>query len=99
MPWSNSIGYGAIEPGPVVRMNASADGRVTVSNANGALTVAYAADPAVRPGVVSITHGHVDANPGYLTSGATDIDPLTAMPRVSGLEVDLSQDTDRPPSG
>jgi anaerobic selenocysteine-containing dehydrogenase len=98
MPWSNSISYGAIEPGPVVRMNGPAGGHVTVSTANGTLTAAYAADPAVRTGVVSITHGHVDANPGHLTSSWTDIDPLTAMPRVSGLEVDVTVDTDPPPS-
>ena len=46
-----------------------------------------AADPTVRAGVVSITHGHLDENPGDLTSGDIDVDPLTAMPRVAGLEV------------
>ena len=39
-----------------------------------------ASDPTVRDGVVSITHGHADANPGDLTSGDVDVDPLTAMP-------------------
>jgi anaerobic selenocysteine-containing dehydrogenase len=98
MPWSNSVAYGAIAPGPVVRTNGTADGQLTVSTANGALTAAYAADPAVRAGVVSITHGHADANPGNLTSGDAGIDRLTAMPRVAGLEVDVTLDTDpRPP--
>jgi hypothetical protein len=45
------------------------------------------ADPAVRDGVVSITHGHPDANPGDLTSGNEAVDELTAMPVVSGLPV------------
>jgi hypothetical protein len=44
----------------------------------------------VRAGVVSMTHGHPAANPGDLTSDTTDVDPLTAMPRASGLEVRVS---------
>jgi anaerobic selenocysteine-containing dehydrogenase len=99
MPWSNSISYGAVEPGPVVRMNGTADGRVTLTTEHGEMTAEFAADPAVRAGVVSITHGHVDANPGNLTSGEVGVDPLTAMPRVSGLEVDVTVDADaRPPT-
>jgi hypothetical protein len=39
---------------------------------------------------VSMTHGHLDANPGNLTSGDAGIDQLTAMPRVSGLEVRIT---------
>jgi anaerobic selenocysteine-containing dehydrogenase len=87
MPWSNSVAYGAIAPGPVVRMNATADGRVTVSTEHGEVTTAFVTDPAIRPGVISMTHGHLAANPGNLTSGADGIDRLTAMPRVAGLEV------------
>ena len=36
---------------------------------------------------MSITHGHPDENPGDLTSGDIDVDALTAMPRVAGLDV------------
>ena len=50
-----------------------------------------APDETVRPGVVSITHGHPGENPGDLTSGDNDVDPLTAMPRVSGLEVRIEK--------
>jgi len=32
---------------------------------------------------------HPDANPGDLTSSTDGIDPLTAMPRVAGLDVPL----------
>ncbi|MDQ1436219.1 MAG: hypothetical protein QOF59_3035, partial [Actinomycetota bacterium] len=90
MPWSNSIAYGAIAPGPVVRMNATADGRVTVATEHGEITAAFTADPTMRAGVVSMTHGHLEANPGNLTSGGADIDQLTAMPRVAGLEVHIT---------
>jgi len=64
-------------------------GVVTLSTDHGRVTTAFAADPTMRDGVVSITHGHVDANPGNLISGHITVDPLTAMPRVAGLEVDV----------
>jgi hypothetical protein len=40
---------------------------------------------------VSITHGHPDENPGDLTSNDIAVDSLTAMPRVSGLDVRVSR--------
>jgi anaerobic selenocysteine-containing dehydrogenase len=95
MPWSNSVAYGAIAPGPVLRMNATADGRVTVATAHGEVTAEFTADPTMRAGVVSMTHGHAEANPGNLTSGDVGIDQLTAMPRVSGLEVRITPDAER----
>jgi anaerobic selenocysteine-containing dehydrogenase len=94
MAWSNSIAYGKVAPGPVVRMNFGSDATradlVTLSTEHGNLTAAYVADPTVRDGVVSITHGHADANPGNLTSGHVAVDPLTAMPRVAALDVDVT---------
>jgi anaerobic selenocysteine-containing dehydrogenase len=94
MAWSNSVAYGPAEIGPVVRMNASAlaadvteSGIVALATAAGAIATAFTDDPAVRGGVVSMTHGHTDANPGDLTSGDVAVDPLTAMPRVAGLDV------------
>jgi anaerobic selenocysteine-containing dehydrogenase len=103
MAWSNSIAYGRVAPGPVVRMNPGDDaargGVVTLSTDHGRVTAECLADPAVREGVVSITHGHVDANPGNLTSGDDAVDSLTTMPRVAGLEVDVARvDADTPPS-
>ena len=83
--------------GPVVRMNPAAErdegprGLVTLATDHGRVTAAFVADPTVREGVVSMTHGHADANPGDLTSGDVAVDPLTAMPRVAGLEVDVTR--------
>jgi hypothetical protein len=91
MPWSNSVAYGAADPGPVMRVAPGHSEALTLTTKNGTLTTAAAADPAVRAGVVSITHGHTEANPGRLTSSVDDVDPLTAMPRVSGLEVELRE--------
>jgi anaerobic selenocysteine-containing dehydrogenase len=91
MPWSNSVAYGAVAPGPVVRMHPGAapvrGATVTLVTDNGRIDAELLADPAVREGVVSITHGHPDANPGDLTSGDEAVDELTAMPLVSGLPV------------
>ena len=56
---------------------------------HGSLRAALAVDPGVRPGVVSVTHGHDGASPGRLTSRLDDVDPLTAMPHASGVPVSL----------
>jgi len=90
MAWSNSIAYGANATGAVVRMHPDAvpaTGTVDLSSPHGRATATVAADANVRAGVVSMTHGHAAANPGDLTSGHESVDELTAMPRVSGLEV------------
>jgi anaerobic selenocysteine-containing dehydrogenase len=95
MAWSNSVAYGASPTVPVVRMHPddAAGGPVDLATDHGRITANVAADATVRAGVVSISHGHADENPGDLTSEATDIDPLTAMPRASGLEVRMTPRT------
>jgi hypothetical protein len=95
MAWSNSVAYGKVAPGPVVRVNLGAEqtdtGLVTLASDHGELTATYVADQNVREGVVSVTHGHRDANPGALTSGDVGVDALTAMPRVAGLEITVTR--------
>jgi hypothetical protein len=59
---------------------------VALATDHGELTTRFEPDSKVREGVVSITHGHPDENPGELTSSDVGVDRLTAMPRVSGLE-------------
>ena len=46
-------------------------------------------DENVRTGVVSVTHARGINSPGLLTSSHIDVDPLTTMPRASGLPVTL----------
>ncbi len=95
MAWSNSVAYGANATGPVVRVNPGVDrdanGSIGVESEYGRVEASFVTDPTVRAGVVSMTHGHAGASPGDLTSGGDDVDPLTAMPRVSGLEVEISR--------
>ena len=52
-------------------------------------------DPNVAPGVASVTHSHRAPAPGRLTSSRVGADPLTGMPRASGLPVRI-RPVDRP---
>jgi anaerobic selenocysteine-containing dehydrogenase len=61
---------------------------VLVRSARGELTGTVKVDASVRPGVVSIPHGHSGANVNVLTS-KDDIDPPTGMTRYSGVPVSL----------
>lgn len=89
MAWSNSIAYGTAPAGAVVRMHPSQTKADVVSLAtdHGRIEAQVVADATVREGVVSISHGHPDENPGDLTSGNVGVDGLTAMPLVAGLDV------------
>jgi anaerobic selenocysteine-containing dehydrogenase len=96
MAWSNSARYGEGDPA-VVRLHPAdaeaarlVDGDVAaVRSQHGVLEASVVIDPTVRSGVVSITHRHRDASPGRLTSSHEDVDPLTAMPRASGVPVSV----------
>jgi predicted molibdopterin-dependent oxidoreductase YjgC len=61
---------------------------VTVRSANGELTGVAKVDDSIRSGVVSIPHGHHDANVNRLTN-KDDIDTVTGMVRYSGIPVSL----------
>jgi anaerobic selenocysteine-containing dehydrogenase len=96
MAWSNSVAYGTTSDLSVARVHpdALADltpdaGTTTLTSAHGTVTTTVVPDPTVRADVVSMTHGHAGTNPGELTSGTIGVDPLTAMPRASGLPVRL----------
>ena len=93
MAWSNSVAYGAAPDRAVVRMHpeAAAAGRVTLATDHGDIAADVAADPTVRAGVVSMTHGHADANPGDLTSGDDRRRPAHGDARVAGLEVRVTE--------
>jgi anaerobic selenocysteine-containing dehydrogenase len=98
MAWSNSVAYGARADVTVVHVHPDArdrgDGPVaTLTTAHGTVTANVVADPTLRADVISMTHGHATINPGDLTSGTTDVDPLTAMPRVAGTGIELGGPT------
>lgn len=96
--WSNSVRVAGSGDEPIVRIHpddAGAAGVVdgswaAVSSAHGSMVVTVAFDSDLRPGTLSVTHGHPGASPGLLISGRRDVDPLTAMPWASGLPVTIA---------
>ena len=105
--WNNSIRYARSGEERVVRLHprdaerAGVDdgdeARVTSVHGQAAATVAI--DESLRQGVVSMSHGRRDQNPGGLTSLTVEVDPLTAMPHASGVPVTVSLRTDLPGDG
>ena len=92
----NSTAYGSPDPVEVVMNPHDAvergvsDGQVVrVSSAHGTVTGrAHVTDRTGR-GAVSLTHGRADLHASRLTSASVDVDPLTGMPRMSGVAVSV----------
>jgi anaerobic selenocysteine-containing dehydrogenase len=61
---------------------------VLVASDRGEIRCVAKVDAKIRPGVVSVPHGHEDANVNCLTSAAV-VDSLTGMARYSGLPVSV----------
>jgi anaerobic selenocysteine-containing dehydrogenase len=98
MAWSNAVRYAGTGDEGVVRTHTddarragvTAGDIVTVTGERGRIEATLALDDSVRPGVVSVNHGRHQASPGSLTSAHHDVDPLTTMPRASGVAVRLA---------
>ncbi|MDB6101285.1 MAG: molybdopterin oxidoreductase [Gammaproteobacteria bacterium] len=60
--------------------------QVIVRSARGEIVGTAHLDMTIRPGVVSVPHGHEHANVNYLTN-TQDVDLLTGMARYSGIQV------------
>jgi anaerobic selenocysteine-containing dehydrogenase len=97
--WSNSVRFAGSGAEPVVlihpdeareRQVVTGDW-VAVTSAFGSLVATVSIDDAIRPGVLSVTHGHPGSLTGTLTSFSDDVDSLTAMPRASGLPVRIEK--------
>jgi anaerobic selenocysteine-containing dehydrogenase len=93
--WSNSVRFAGSGDEPVVVLHpedATMRGIVVgdwvaLTTDHGSLVATAGIDETLRPGVVSVTHGHPGSLTGTLTSSRVDVDPLTAMPRASGVPV------------
>ena len=59
-----------------------------VRSAHGELRGVVRLDPSLRPGAVSVPHGYGEPNVNCLTS-KDDVDPITGMPRFTGVAVAL----------
>lgn len=65
------------------------DGQTIIARTpQGEIRLAARLDPTIRPGVVSIPHGHAAANVNRLTDAAA-LDPLGGMARYTGLALEL----------
>jgi anaerobic selenocysteine-containing dehydrogenase len=91
----NGLRYGDERPEATMHPSSAAaagvlDGElVDVRSASGSLRLTARVTDSVAPGVVSLAHGWRDANVNVLTS-ATDLDPFTGMPLLSGTAVEVS---------
>jgi anaerobic selenocysteine-containing dehydrogenase len=93
--WSNSVRFAGSGDEPVVVLHpedAAIRGIVVgdwvaLTTDHGSLVATVGIDQTLRLGVVSVTHGHPGSLTGTLTSSRVDVDPLTAMPRASGVPV------------
>lgn len=97
--WSNSVCFAGAGDEPVIVMHPNdasarqiaAGDWVAVSSDHGSMVAVVGLDDTIRPGVLSVTHGHPGAMTGTLTSNREGVDPLTAMPQASGLPVRVSK--------
>ena len=95
MAWSNSVRYGPDDDLARLRLHpddATAAGvvdgaRASVRSEHGEVDVEIVVDDRMRAGVVSLVHGRRGHSPGSLVSARADVDPLTTMPRTSGVPV------------
>jgi anaerobic selenocysteine-containing dehydrogenase len=93
--WSNSVRFAGSGDESVVVLHPDdaslrgivAGDWVALTTEHGSLVATAGIDETLRPGVVSVTHGHPGSLTGTLTSSRVDVDPLTAMPRASGVPV------------
>lgn len=77
-----------LNPGDAAGLGVEDGQLVTVRTAAGEIRAKARVDAKVRAGVVSIPHGHADANVNLLTS-IRQVDPVTGMARYSGVPVSI----------
>lgn len=97
--WSNSVCFAGegdesvivMHPSDASALQIASGDWVAVSSDHGSMVATVTVDDMIRIGVLSVTHGHPGALTGTLTSDRDGVDPLTAMPRASGLPVRVSK--------
>jgi anaerobic selenocysteine-containing dehydrogenase len=79
-----------MHPDDAGRLGLAAGQPVRVSTAEGSAAAAVAVTGAIRPGAVSLPHGWNTPAVNNLTSAVTGVEPLTGMPRLSGVAVEVA---------
>lgn len=98
MAWSNSVRYGPdpadaavyLHPDDADRRDLETGDLVKITSRYGTIRARAERDDRIAPGCVSLSHGHPARNVGALVGTDADIDPLTAMPRASGVTVTIT---------
>ncbi len=98
MAWSNSVRYGPdpadaaayLHPDDADRRDLGTGDLVEITSRYGTIRAPAERDDRIAPGCVSLSHGHPARNVGALVGTDADIDPLTAMPRASGVTVTIT---------
>lgn len=102
MAWSNSVRYAVpaapgapatvvhVHPDDLAAAGVRPGGCVRVTSAHGAIAAPAREDATLRPGTVALSHGRPEANASTLVSAREDVDPLSTMPRASGVPVTLT---------
>jgi len=93
---SNSLLRSGADPPPLLmhpddaaRLGLKDRQPVRLTSPAGSTEAALAATDAIRPGVVSLPHGWPTPGVNELTSSVADVDPLTGMPLLTGLPVEV----------
>ncbi len=92
-----------LHPDDLAAQGIAEGARVTIVSEYGRITAMIEADPSLRPGVISISHGwgplpgcdavedHAGTNPNLLLSSDHHLDPINAMPMMTGVPVRLER--------
>ncbi|MGH9041161.1 MAG: molybdopterin dinucleotide binding domain-containing protein, partial [Acidimicrobiia bacterium] len=76
-----------MHPDDAARLGLGSGDEVGVATAHGETAAAIEVTDSIRPGAVSLPHGWDTPGVNRLTSATEGVDPLTGMPRFSGLPV------------
>jgi anaerobic selenocysteine-containing dehydrogenase len=78
-----------VNPADAWRMNLMDGQQVTVRSEHGELSGCLRVDDSIRAGAVSIPHGFELANVNALTSTSIEVDPVSGMVRMAGVELEV----------
>ena len=97
MPYNRAY----LHPDEIAALGIAEGDKITITSDAGSIPAVVAAEPDLRPGVISMSHGwgalpdetvyeRDGANTGLLISTDRDLDPINAMPRMSAIPVRLT---------
>lgn len=82
-----------MHPDDCARRGLSDGQTVRIASDHGSTGAPLGVTAAIRPGVVSLPHGWAAPGVNRLTSATDDVEPLTGMPRFSGVAVEVTAAT------